>query len=829
MKCHMKDFLPVPHEFFQPGDLLIGGMTSLIFYEIRVLEFDEYPSPNILEMPHMLTKFYQHLLAVAFAVREINNNPKILPNITLGFHICDSYYNEKMTYRSILELLYKSHRYFPNYDCDTHKTLTAIIGGLGSDVSFHMANILSLFKIPQLTYGPFAQEEDEVTQLHSFYSMVPKEDQQYMGIIWLLQYFGWTWIGLFVVNDDSGEHFLQTLEPRLAQNGICLAFAKRINNQFYWQGLQDIWESVSSTFQLFASSKAKTVILYGESRTIITLFVFAAMGGFDRNKDGALRKVWVTTAQAEFAMTSIIVDWDMAYLHGVISFTVHTEELPGFQTFLQDIKPDWTKQDSFLKEFWEQAFICSFLNSSDHLDTYEACTREERLATLPGPVFEMPMLGHSYSIYNAAYAIAHALHAFYVSRYKQRSLVGEKRLDLQGVQPWQLHSLLRHVSFNNSAGQTISFNEKMEISTGFDITNLVIFSNRSLQRVKVGKVVPISICNDYCLPGYQKKKKEGEKFCCYDCILCPEGQISSQKDLDDCIRCPEDQYPNSGQDQCILKAISFLSVEEPLGISLASIAIAFSLLTVLVLGIFIRHRSSPIVKANNRDITYGLLVSLQLCFLCPLLFLGRPRTVTCFLQQSAFGVIFTMAVSCILAKTVTVIVAFMVTKPRSKMRKWVGKRLTNAIVLACSIIQMCICALWLGTTPPYPDLDAKSMTRQIIVQCNEGSFLMFYIVLGYMGLLSIVSLTVAFLARKLPDSFNEAKFITFSMLIFCSVWMCFVPSYLSTKGKSMVAVEIFSILTSSAGLLACIFSPKCYIILLRPELNRREQLVRRKH
>ncbi|XP_015281484.1 PREDICTED: vomeronasal type-2 receptor 26-like [Gekko japonicus] len=803
----------------------------------------------------MVTKFYQHILALAFAVHEINQNSKLLPNVTLGFHICDTYSNERMTYRTTLDLLYKLHKYFPNYECVHQKKIMAVIGGLGCDLSFQMANILGLFKIPQLIYGPFTREEnDMIQQSPSCYSMVPNENQQYMGIIRLLQHFGWTWVGLFVVNDNSGEHFLQVLELLLSQNGICLAFAERIISQAHWNMHQDAQDLISNVFQPFADSKARASILYGESRTIIALITLIALGDFEWKENESLRKVWITTAQVDFAMTTVQWGWNYEFFHGAISFTIHTKELPGFQKFLQDIKPDWTKQDSFVKEFWEQAFVCSFPNSSDHTDAYKSCTGEENLESLPGPVFEMHILGHSYSIYNAVYAIAHALHAICVSQFKHREPIGGKRVDLQDIQPWQLHSFLQHILFNNSAGETVSFNEKMEINAGFDITNLVTFPNRSFQRVKVGEVndnalegkdfiiqedlivwqksfnqvVPLSVCNDYCLPGYQKKKKEGEKFCCYDCILCPEGEISSQKDLDECTQCPEDKYPSKNHDQCIPKMISFLSAEEPLGISLASIAVVFSLFTVLVLGTFIKHRDTPIVKTSNQNITFILLISLLLCFLCSLLFLGRPRMVTCFLQQPVFGIIFTVAVSCILAKTITVVIAFMATRPGSKMRKWVGKRLTNGIVLSCSLIQMCICAVWLGTTPPFPAVDTKSMTEQIIIECNEGSAIMFYVVLGYLGLLSLISLAVAFLARKLPDSFNEAKFITFSMLIFCSVWGSFVPTYLSTKGKYMVAVEIFSILASSVGLLACIFSPKCYIILLRPELNKRKQLIWRK-
>ncbi|XP_066445254.1 vomeronasal type-2 receptor 26-like [Eleutherodactylus coqui] len=411
----------------------------------------------------------------------------------------------------------------------------------------------------------------------------------------------------------------------------------------------------------------------------------------------------------------------------------------------------------------------------------------------------------------------------------------------------QVNRYLKNINFTTPGGESVYFDHEGNSPASFDLLNMFVL-NQTDKIKQVGyyqdkdgqfhindseihwdpgfsQVIPRSACSESCLPGYRKVPMEGQQRCCYYCIPCPEGEISNQTDMERCLKCPEDQWSNDRRDACILRPIEFLSYGDTLGISLLAVAGLFCISTAVILGIFITYKDTAIVKANNRNLSFILLLSLIFSFLCLLFFIGRPTRISCLLRQVAFGIIFTIAVSAVLAKTVTVVLAFSATKPDRTQRRWLWRHVSSFLLIICSSIEVVICVFWLSLSPPFPDYNTEVEVGKIILQCNEGSVIAFYMVLGYMGFLAVLSFIIAFLARKLPDVFNEAQYITFSMLVFCSVWISFIPAYLSTKGKYMVAVEVFTISASSAGLLGCIFIPKCYIILLRPELNMKGNLV----
>uniref|UniRef100_A0A3B3BL01 G-protein coupled receptors family 3 profile domain-containing protein n=1 Tax=Oryzias melastigma TaxID=30732 RepID=A0A3B3BL01_ORYME len=386
----------------------------------------------------------------------------------------------------------------------------------------------------------------------------------------------------------------------------------------------------------------------------------------------------------------------------------------------------------------------------------------------------------------------------------------------------QVLAALKKVNFTQN-GYSVSFDANGDPVAIYELVNWQKGENRNIELVTVG-YYDVFITN-VCPPGTHKVLQKGRPICCYDCIPCPEGEISNTTDSSDCFPCPIEFWPNAERDSCHPKPVEFLSINETLAIILAFFSVGGACLAILTAAVFFYHRTTPIVRANNSELSFLLLFSLTLCFLCSLTFIGAPTEWSCMLRHSAFGITFVLCISCVLGKTIVVLMAFKATLPGSNVMKWFGPPQQRLTVVFFTFVQVLICTVWLVLRPPFPMRNFSTYKERIILECALGSAIGFWAVLGYIGLLAVFCFVLAVLARKLPDNFNEAKFITFSMLIFCAVWLTFIPAYVSSPGKFTVAVEIFAILASSFGLIMCIFAPKCFIILCQPEKNTKKYLM----
>ncbi|XP_076422005.1 vomeronasal type-2 receptor 116-like [Peromyscus maniculatus bairdii] len=761
------------------------------------------------------------ILSLYFALENINKDPHILPNISLLVKVeCNLLDDWRMN-----SLSTKIGEFLPNYYCINQRRYLIVLTGPIWLSSAMLGPLLYITNRPELYYGPFHPLLSSHEQFPHLYQMAPKDTSQALAMVSLVVYFRWNWVGAIISDDDLGLEFLSELRREMQRNSLCLAFVHIImEDKILFR------KNVNIYYNEITTSSAKIVIIYGDKDSHLQL-------NLKFYRLAHLQRIWVTTSQWDMMTHNDRFLLDSFY--GTFTFLIHSSELPGFKKFIESADTSKYSSDLFLAKMWWINFNCS-LTSFNSMNL-KNCSIEKRLQWLFQHHFETSVSGTGYVVYNTVHAVAHALHEMMLQEVDTLSKYSGEKLEFDS---WQMVHFLKNIQFINPVGDQVNMNQKEKQYVEYDIHySIEFFPNLGL-KVKIGKFskhlphgpqlymseemikwnidlrqIPSSICSIPCSPGYRKSPQQGKAVCCFDCIPCPENEISNMSDMDQCLKCPDDHYANPEGNHCLKKVVAFLGYEDILGMSLACLALCFSILTAFVLGVFLKHKDTPTVKANNRALSYVLLISLIFCFLCSLLFIGKPNMATCFMQQSIFAVVFTVAASTVLAKTITVVLAFKVTTPSRRMRWLLVSGAPNFIIPICTVIQLILCGIWLGTSPPFVDVDIHIEKEHILIVCNKGSIIAFYCVLGYLCCIAMGSFTVAFLVRNLPDTFNEAKYLTFSMLVFCSVWITFLPVYHSTKGKAMVAVEVFCILASSAGLLICIFAPKCYIILLRPERN----------
>uniref|UniRef100_A0A3B5BLM5 Extracellular calcium-sensing receptor-like n=1 Tax=Stegastes partitus TaxID=144197 RepID=A0A3B5BLM5_9TELE len=788
------------------GDVMIGGAFS-IHSKITQPPIVFTEKPTRLKCSSVNLREFRFAQTMIFAIEEINKSTFLLPNVSVGYRIYDNCGSTLSSMRAVMALM-NGDEWTLEKKCSGQSAVHAIIGESESSSTIVLSRTTGPFKIPVISHSATCECLSSRKEYPSFFRTIASDLYQSRALAQLVKHFGWTWVGAVNSDSDYGNNGMAIFLAAAQEEGVCVEYTEKFHRAEP--------EKLLKVVEVIRKSTARVIVGFLAHVEMNNLLEQLSLNNITGRQFIGV-EAWITA-------DSLVTPTSFSVLGGSLGFAVQKANISGLEDFL-------------VKDFWETEFQCKETNRG-------SCKENQDLIELRYNDDDVAELRYSTNIYKAIYAVAYSLHSIL------------KCSDTQGcdktvkVTPWQVVESLKQVNFTIKNGDKVWFDSTGAAVARYEVVNWQRGSDGSVQFKPVGyydaslppgrrfvlnteaimwpggsKDLPVSMCSDSCHPGTHKALQKGKPVCCYDCIPCADGKISNTTDSIDCKKCPEEYWSNQNRDACVLKNVEFLSFTEVMGKILVFFTLLGVLLTLIVAILFLINKETPLVKANNSELSFLLLFSLTLCFLCSLTFIGRPSEWSCMLRHTAFGITFVLCISCILGKTIVVLMAFKATLPGRNVMKWFGPAQQRLSVLAFTLIQVVICILWLTINPPFPFKNMNHYKEKIILECALGSPVGFWAVLGYIGVLALLCFVLAFLARKLPDNFNEAKFITFSMLIFCAVWITFIPAYVSSPGKFTVAVEIFAILASSYGLLFCIFLPKCYIILLRPEQNTKKHIM----
>ncbi|KAM4565901.1 extracellular calcium-sensing receptor-like [Odontesthes bonariensis] len=792
------------------GDVIIGGAFSIHSKITQPpLLFTEKPKP--LKCSSFNLREFRFAQTMIFAIEEINNSILLLPNVTIGYRIYDMCGSTFISMGAAMALMNGDERILGKR-CSGQSAVQAIIGESESTSTIVLSRTTGQFKIPVISHSATCECLSSRKEYPSFFRTIASDRYQSRALAQLVKHFGWTWVGTVNSDSDYGNNGMAIFLAAAQQEGVCVEYTEKFHREQPGKLLkvvEVIRKSTARVIVVFVAHIEMNDLLDQLSLNNITGRQFIGVEG------------WITA-------DSLVTPTSFSVLGGSLGFAVQKANISGMDDFL-------------IKDFWEAEFQC---NETKMDGVTKTCKENQELIKFRGYDDDVAELRFSSNIYKAIYAVASSLHSILKCSNSQGC---EKAME---IKPWQVVESLMQVNFTIKNGEQVWFDSTGAAVARYEVINWQRGSDGSVQFKPVGyydaslppgqmfvlnteaitwpggsKELPVSVCSESCRPGTYKALQKGKPVCCYDCIPCPVGEISNTTDSNDCKKCPEEYWSNQNRDACVLKNVEFLTFTEVMGKILVFFTLLGVLLTLIVATLFLINKDTPLVRANNSELSFLLLFSLILCFLCSLTFIGRPSEWSCMLRHTAFGITFVLCISCILGKTLVVLMAFKATLPGSNMMKLFGPAQQRFSVLGFTVIQVIICILWLKINPPFPFKNTNNSMEKIILECALGSPVGFWAVLGYIGFLAVLCFVLAFLGRKLPDNFNEAKFITFSMLIFCAVWITFIPAYVSSPGKFTVAVEIFAILASSYGILFCIFAPKCFILALKPELNTKKHML----
>ncbi|XP_018412275.1 PREDICTED: metabotropic glutamate receptor 4, partial [Nanorana parkeri] len=529
---------------------------------------------------------------------------------------------------------------------------------------------------------------------------------------------------------------------------------------------------------------------------------------------------------------------------GSVTILPRRASVRGFDRYFTSRTLDNNRRNVWFAEFWEDNFHCRLSRNALRRGGHgKKCTNQERIGV--GSTYEQE--GKVQFVIDAVYAMAHALHNIHKTVCPGSVGLCSRMDPVDGT---ELLKYIRNVNFTGIAGTPVTFNENGDAPGRYEIYQYQIHNGTPEYRVigqwadhlhlKIDRMdwpgtpvssssfpqIPPSVCSQPCLAGERKKVVKGMP-CCWHCEKCEGYQY--QLDAYTCKRCPIHMRPNENHTFCTSIPVIKLEWSSPWAVVPVLLAVLGIVATLIVMGTFMRYNDTPIVKASGRELSYVLLTGIFLCYVNTFIMVAQPGYGTCSLRRVFLGLGMSISYAALLTKTNRIYRIFEQGKKSVSAPRYISPSSQLVITASLSSVQLLGVLVWFFVDPSRPVVDYENQRTpdpqqaRGVLKCDISD-LSLICLLGYSMLLMVTCTVYAIKTRGVPETFNEAKPIGFTMYTTCIVWLAFIPIFFGTaqsaeKMHIQTTTLTISVSLSASVSLGMLYMPKVYVILFHPELN----------
>uniref|UniRef100_A0A8C9R250 Glutamate receptor, metabotropic 6a n=1 Tax=Scleropages formosus TaxID=113540 RepID=A0A8C9R250_SCLFO len=824
----IKSFLSTkftPHSIKIEGDITLGGL-----FPVHSRGPAGVPCGEIKK-----EKGIHRMEAMLYALDQINSDPYLLPNITLGARILDTCsrdtYALEQSLTFVQALIQKDTS---DIRCSNGEPpiirkperVVGVIGASASSVSIMVANVLRLFEIPQISYASTAPELSDNNRYDFFSRVVPPDSYQAQTMVDIVKALGWNYVSTLASEGNYGESGVDAfIQISREAGGLCIAQSLKIPREPKPGEFDKIIK------RLMETSNARGVIIFANEDDIKRVLEAA-------KKANLTGHFLFVGSDSWGAKNSPILDQeDVA--EGAVTILPKRASIEGFDLYFTTRSLENNRRNIWFAEFWEDDFKCKLTRPGIKLDSdKKKCTGEERISR--DSSYEQE--GKVQFVIDAVYAMAHALHNMHMDLCPGHTGVCDKMDPVEGR---LLLNYIHSVNFNGSAGTAVLFNENGDAPGRYDIfqyqmsnttspgykvigqwTNNLRLNMEEMQFSGGSRQAPDSVCSFPCNPGERKKMVKGVP-CCWHCELCDGYQY--QLDEFTCEICPFDMRPTENRTGCRPTPIIKLEWHSPWAIIPVFLAILGILATLSVVITFIRFNDTPIVRASGRELSYVLLTGIFLIYLITFLMIAEPGAVVCAFRRLLLGLGMCISYAAMLTKTNRIYRIFEQGKKSVTPPKFISPTSQLVITFVLISVQVVGVFIWFAVVPPHTIIDYEELRppnpelARGILKCDMSD-LSLISCLSYSIVLMVTCTVYAVKSRGVPETFNEAKPIGFTMYTTCIIWLAFVPIFFGTAQSTEKMYIQTTTLTVSMSLsasvsLGMLYMPKVYVIIFHPEQN----------